>query len=190
MTTQSSQQVLSAITPAETRSPMSKVKRDHSVLKASLEASVKKQRQLKAIGERDKNKIIILKAHNNQSMRDIMHKCRASNVNIKEALFEARELTASALKMISEAHSKCAAAKERVIAECTHPNDKICKERESHSRECSRLRQKLDEKLKKLDQEQDAAVNLDRNKFEKKYNKVKIQIEAASQKLKGQRKTW
>ncbi len=57
MPTQNAQQVLAAIAPAKGWSPIAKVKRDPIVLKASLQASVKKRKyqifSLEADGLRD-----------------------------------------------------------------------------------------------------------------------------------------
>ena len=50
-------QVRAAIAPAKARSPLSKIKRDRTVLRASLGASAKKQRILTAKCHRDQEKI-------------------------------------------------------------------------------------------------------------------------------------
>ena len=76
-------------------------------------------------------------------------------------MLEACQLTASAMKMMSEAHTKYAEAEKQVITVCTCANAKIHETRQLHSRESSRLRHKLDEKLKKHDQEHKSAIKLD-----------------------------
>ena len=73
------QQICAATTLAKERSPLSKVKRDRSALKASLEASVVKQRRLHLTCKRNKKKITDLKKINNQLMQDILQERRTSN---------------------------------------------------------------------------------------------------------------
>ena len=65
-------QVRAAIAPAKARSPLSKIKRDRTVLRASLGASAKKQRILTAKCHRDQEKITNLKQINNQLMVKIL----------------------------------------------------------------------------------------------------------------------
>ena len=67
-----------AIAPAKARSPLSKIKRDHTVLKASLGASAKKRRILTA-----KYHLTNLKQINNQLMVYILRE-KASNIIINK----------------------------------------------------------------------------------------------------------
>jgi hypothetical protein len=58
---ENARQVRAAIALAKARSPLSKIKRDHTVLRASLGASAKKQRILTDKCHRDQEKITNLK---------------------------------------------------------------------------------------------------------------------------------
>ncbi len=186
------------IAPAKACSPLTKVKRDCIVLMASLVASVKKRKhqifelkaeglqdvetswshisqisELQVKGQQDQKKIAEPKACNNQLMQDIIQERRACNKIIDEAMLDAHKLSTEALEMISDANIKCAKVKAQVIAEHTHANARICEARELHSRESTRLWNKVEKKLKKHDQEQEAAINQDRNRFEKRHDKVR-----------------
>ncbi len=176
MQDQNAQQVRAAIAPAKACSPLTKVKRDRVVLKASLAASVKKHEhqifeleakglrdegtswshiskisewQLK--GQQDQKKIAKLKACNNQVMQDIIREHRTCNKIIDEAMSDACKLSTEALEMISDANRKCADVESQVFAEHTCAKARIREARELHSRESARLWNKLEEKLKKHD---------------------------------------
>ncbi len=66
------QQVHAMITPAKARSPLLKVRMECHALRASFEASAKKQRRLQAKSQWDKKKISDLKTDNNQLLQDIL----------------------------------------------------------------------------------------------------------------------
>ena len=91
--TANAQQITAAIVPAKTRSPLSKVKRERSVLRASLESSAKKRRILAAKCHQGQEKIYNLKKINNQLMVDILREKRASNIIIDKAMNDARNLS-------------------------------------------------------------------------------------------------
>ena len=63
------------IAPAKARSPLSKVKRDRHILKASLAASAQKRHSLEIKSQRDQDKIAQLKLSNNQLKVDILCEC-------------------------------------------------------------------------------------------------------------------
>jgi len=74
------------IAPAKARSPLSKVKRDRHILKASLAASAQKRHSLEIKSQRDQDKIAQLKLSNNQLKVNILCERRASNKIIDEAM--------------------------------------------------------------------------------------------------------
>ncbi len=137
--------------------PFAKVKRDRIVLKASLQASVKKRKhqifsleadglrdeeacwcqfsQLKTKSEQIQEKIVALKECINQLLKDILCEQRASNVIIDKAVIETLVLTREALEMIREANIKYADAKEQIITEQTHATARIHAVRDRHSME-------------------------------------------------------
>lgn len=106
-------------------SPITTVKRGHVILKASLQASIKKRKhqifslkvdglchdeaswhqisQLKAKSEQKQEKIIALKDHTNHLLKDILRECIASNVIIGKAIIEACVFTTKTLEIIREA---------------------------------------------------------------------------------------
>jgi hypothetical protein len=124
-------QMRAAIAPAKTRSPLSKVKRDRSVLKASLELSAKKRRLLEAKSHRDQEKITNLKQINNQVMVDILREKKASNIIINEAMVNPRLLFAKAFDMMRDANKTHREAQAQVIAERNLANTRVREERES-----------------------------------------------------------
>ncbi len=105
-------QVHAAIAPAKVRSPLSKVKRDHSVLMASLGASAKKQRILTAKCHRGQEKITYFKRINNQLMIDILQEKQVSNRMINKAMSVACKLSGEAVEMINNATVKINKAKQ------------------------------------------------------------------------------
>ena len=106
-------------------SPITTVKRGHVILKASLQASIKKRKhqifslkvdglchdeaswhqisQLRAKSEQKQEKIIALKDHTNHLLKDILRECIASNVIIDKAIIEACVFTTKTLEIIREA---------------------------------------------------------------------------------------
>jgi hypothetical protein len=114
---ENARQVRAAITPAKARSPLSKVKRDRIVLRASLESSAKKRRILAAKCHQGQEKIASLKRINNQLMVDILREKRASNIIIDKAMINARYLSAKALVMMGDADKRYREAQAQVIAE-------------------------------------------------------------------------
>jgi hypothetical protein len=157
---ENARQVRAAIAPAKARSPLSKVKGDRSVLRASLESSPKKQRLLEAKSHRDQEKITNLKQINNQLMVDILREKKASNIIIDKAMIDARLLFAKALDMLSDANKTHREAKAQVIAEHNLSNARVRKERVHHSRASTRLRQNLESKFDKHTREQDTSMSL------------------------------
>jgi hypothetical protein len=143
------QQVHAMIAPAKARSPLSKVRMERHALRASLEASVKKQRRLQAKSQRGEQKISDLNAHSNQLLQDILRECHASNKIIDEAMSEARKLSREAVEMINEENAKINDADEPIIAECAHASTKISEERVFQSSQSARLHQKLEDSLDK-----------------------------------------
>ncbi len=113
------QQIRAATTPAKAMSPLSKVKTDCIALKASLEASVVKRRQLQLTGEHNKIKITHLKNINNQLMQDTLRECRMFNKLIDEAMSEARKLSSEALEIMREANLKAMKVDNQIISECS-----------------------------------------------------------------------
>jgi hypothetical protein len=163
------QQIRAATTPAKARSPLSKVKRDRSALKASLEASSNKQRRLEWSGERNEKKIADLKTINNQLMQDVLRERRASNKLIEDAMFEARKLSTEALEMMREASLKMADVDHRIISVRNCATAQIREERLFQSRESARLQKKLCDTIDKLHREQDASMKISKVKSDKKY---------------------
>jgi len=184
------QQIRAATTPAKARSPLSKVKRDRSALKASLEASSKKQRRLEWSGERNEKKIAELKNINNQLMQDVLRERRASNKLIDDAMFEARKLSTKALEMMREASLKMAEVDHRIISVRNCATSQIREERLFQSRESARLQKKLCDTIDKLHREQDASMKVSTVKSNKKYEQVRSKMIAVSTKLKDQRIAW
>jgi hypothetical protein len=101
---ENAQQVHAAIAPAKARSPLSKVKRDRTALRTSLELSARKRTLLLAKCHRNEEKIAHLKRLNNQLMVDLLQEKRASNKIINDAMIEVRPLSAEALDMMTTAH--------------------------------------------------------------------------------------
>ena len=132
-------QVRAAIAPAKAKSSLSKIKRDCTVLRASLGASAKKQRILTAKCHRDQEKITNLKRINNQLMVNILREKKASNIIINKAMNDARLLSAKALDMMSNANKTYREAQAQVIAERNLANARVREERVHHSRASTRL---------------------------------------------------
>ena len=102
------QRVDALITPGKKAwSPLSKVKRDWSILKAQLAASASKRRLLAGKSHRDHAKIAKLKVLNNLLMVDLHRERRVSNKMIDEAMVEARCLSDEALEMMSNENEMC-----------------------------------------------------------------------------------
>ena len=99
-------QVQEVIAPAKARSPLSKVKKERGLLRASLEASATKRRKLEEKSQRDSKRIATLRAHNNQLMQDILCERRTSNKLIDEAMSDARRLSRQAVQMMNNATAK------------------------------------------------------------------------------------
>ncbi len=204
--------MLAAIAPDKGWSPITKVKRDRIVLKASLQASVKKRKhqiflleadrlhdeeacwrqisQLKTKSEWNQEKIVALKECNNQLLKDILCEQRASNVIIDKAMIEACVLTRKALGMIREANIKCADAKEQIITKQTCATARIHAVRDLHSMEKARWQQKLGDKLNKVDEEQDALIKQIQTKSDKKFERLRCDMLPISTKIKDQRVIW
>ena len=103
------------IAPAKARSPLRKVKREHTLLQSKSHHS--------------KNTIIHLKACNNQLMQDIYHKRKVSNKIIDEAMSDARKLMAEALVMMREVEIKCSKINAHITAEQNLATTRICAEK-------------------------------------------------------------
>jgi len=145
---ENARQVRAAIAPAKARSPLSKIKRDSTVLRASLGASAKKQRILTAKCHRDQEKITNLKRINNQLMVNILREKKASNIIIDKAMNDARLLSAKVMDTMSYAIKTYREAQAQVIAERNLANARVREERvHHHSRVSTRLRQNLEDKL-------------------------------------------
>ena len=187
---ENAREVRAAIAPAKARSPLSKVKRDRSALKASLEASITKRRRLQLTGQRNEKKITNLKILNNQLMRDIFRERRASNKIIDDAMSDARKLSTEALEMMREANQQMIKADECIISERIRASAQIREERLFHSRESARLRRKSVDTIDKLHREQEASMKLSAEKSNKKYDQVKLKMITISTKLKDQRTVW
>ena len=157
---ENARQVRATIALAKARSPLSKIKRDRTVLRASLGASAKKQRILTAMCHRDQEKITNLKRINNQLMVNILREKKASNIIIDKAMNDARLLSAKALNMMSYADKTYREAQAQVIAEHNLANARVREERVHHSRASTRLRQNLEDKLDKHTREQDTSMSL------------------------------
>ena len=127
--TLNAQQIRAATAPAKARSPLSKVKRDRRAFKASLEASISKQRRLQWTAERQQKKITDLKGRNNQLMQDILRERCASNKIIDKAMSNARKLSTEALEMMREANLQVIKDDERIISERNRASMKIREER-------------------------------------------------------------
>ena len=184
------QQIRAAIAPAKARSPLSKVKMDRRAFKASLEASISKQRRLQWTAERQQKKIAVLKGRNNQLMQDILRERRASNKIIDEAMSDARKLSTEALEMMREANLQVIKDDERIISERNRASAKIREERLFQARESDRLRRQFGVTIDKLHREQEASIKLWMAKSNKKYQDVIIKMIAVSTKLKDQRMIW
>ena len=161
------------IAPAKARSPLSKVKRDRHILKASLAASAQKRHSLEIKSQRDQDKIAQLKLSNNQLKVDILCERRASNKIIDEAMVEARRLSAEALEMMSKANDMCDEAEAKIIAERNRASARLREERAHHSRESVQCRQKQVAAIDKLHQEQASLVEEIQSKSKKKLCKVR-----------------
>jgi hypothetical protein len=157
---ENARQVRAAIALAKARSPLSKIKRDRTVLRASLGASAKKQRILTAMCHRDQEKITNLKRINNQLMVNILREKKASNIIIDKAMNDASLLSAKALDMMSYANKTYREAQAQVIAERNLANARVREERVHHSRASTWLRQNLEDKLDKHTREQDTSMSL------------------------------
>jgi hypothetical protein len=188
--TANAQQITAAIVPAKARSPLSKVKRDRIVLRASLDSSAKKRRILAVKCHRGQEKIANLKRINNQLMLDILREKRASNIIIDNAMIDARRLSAKALVMMCDADEKHRDAQAQVIAERNLANARVREERAHHARASTCLRQHLEETLDKHNREQDAAMSLMLSKSDKKFTKLRSEMLTISNKLKDQRVIW
>ena len=184
------QQICAATAPAKARSPLSKVKRDRRAFKASLEASISKQRRLQWTAEQQQKKIAVLKGRNNQLMQDILRERRASNKIIDEAMSDARKLSTEALEMMREANLQVIKDDERIISERNRASAKIREERLFQARESDRLRRQFGVTIDKLHREQEASIKLWMAKSNKKYQDVIIKMIAVSTKLKDQRMIW
>jgi hypothetical protein len=125
--TASVQQIRTAITPAKSRSPVAKVKRDRKNLQAAVKIRNTQISLLKAKSERDQQKIITLKNCNNQLMMDILRERRALNQIIDKRMIEARQFSAKAFEMMIEADRTSAEAQAQAIAEQNFANARVCK---------------------------------------------------------------
>jgi hypothetical protein len=179
------QQIRAAIAPAKARSPLSKVKRDRRAFKASLEASISKQRRLQWTAERQQKKIAVLKGRNNQLMQDILRERRASNKIIDEAMSDARKLSTEALEMMREANLQVIKDDERIISERNRASAKIREERLFQARESDRLRRQFGVTIDKLHREQEASIKLWTAKSNKKYQDVIIKFDCRINKTEG-----
>jgi FtsZ-binding cell division protein ZapB len=178
------QRVDALITPGKKAwSPLSKVKRDRSILKASLAASASKRRLLAGKSHRDHAKIAKLKVLNNQLMVDLHRERRVSNKMIDEAMVEARRLSDEALEMMSKAN-------EMRITERNRASSRIREERAHHSRQSERLGRKQATSIEKLHQEQGSLVNEVQSKFNMKLHKAREKVTMEAMKLKEQRSSW
>jgi hypothetical protein len=184
------QQIRAATAPAKARSPLSKVKRDRRAFKASLEASISKQRRLQWTAERQQKKIADLKGRNNQLLQDILQERRVSNKIIDEAMSDARKLSTEALEMMREANLQVIKDDERIISERNRASAKIQEERLFQARESDRLKRQFGVTINKLHCEQEASIKLLTAKSNKKYQDVRIKMIAVSTKLKDQQIIW
>ena len=166
------QQISATLVQAKARSPLLKVKRDRSVLRASLELSARKQRILVAKCHHDQEKVANPKRINNQLMVDILREKRASNNIINNIMIDARWLSSEALEMMAQANEKYDNAEEPITNERRCTSAQLREERTHNSRESARLRQKLVTTINKVDQEHESSINLFRLKSDKKYNKA------------------
>jgi hypothetical protein len=138
------QRVDALITPGKKAwSPLSKVTRDWSILKAQLAASASKRRLLAGKYHRDHAKIAKLKVLNNLLMVDLHRERRVSNKMIDEAMVKARPLSDEALEMMAKANEMC-------ITERNRASSRIRKERAHHSRQSERLGRKQATSIEKL----------------------------------------
>jgi hypothetical protein len=117
------------IAPAKARSPLRKVKREHTILQAAVEKGKTQITLLQSKSHHSKNTIIHLKACNNQLMQDIYHKRKVSNKIIDEAMSDARKLMAEALVMMREVEIKCSKINAHITAEQNLATTRICAEK-------------------------------------------------------------
>ncbi len=113
-----------------------------------------------------------------------------SNKIIDEAMVEVRRLSAEALDMMSKANKKYDCVEERVIKERNCASDQLRQERAHHSRESARLKQKLTTMIDKLHRDQESSMKVVQSKSNKKYEKVRQDVEEVSHKLKEQCVAW
>jgi hypothetical protein len=187
---ENAQQVRAAIAPTKARSPLSKVKRDRTALRTSLELSARKQILLSAKCHRNKEKITHLKRLNNQLMVDLLREKRAPNTIIDDAMIEARRLSAEALDMMTMAEKIQADAEVRIMNEQSHATTQLRQERAHSASASSRLRGKLATSIDKLNREQESSLKLLKLKSNKKYEKARNDVITLLSKLKDQRITW
>ena len=92
--------------------------------------------------------------------------------------------------MMRDANKTHREAQAQVIAERNLANARVREERVHHSRECTRLRQNLENKLDKHTREQDTSMSLMLSKSNKKFDKLRCKMLTISNKLKDQRVIW
>jgi hypothetical protein len=123
-------------------------------------------------------------------MVDILQEQRVSNKIIDKSMVEVRRLSAKALDMMPKANKRYNCVEERVIKERNHASDQLRQESAHHSSESARLKQKLETTIDKLHREQESSMKVVQSKSNKKYEKVRQDVEAVSHKLKEQCVAW
>jgi hypothetical protein len=96
------QQVRAAIAPTKARSPLSKVKRDRTALRTSLELSARKRILLSAKCHRNKEKITHLKRLNNQveiQLLEIIEGLELMNYELVDKVKSAKRTERAAIKL-------------------------------------------------------------------------------------------
>jgi hypothetical protein len=184
------QQVCAAIAPAKARSPLSKVKRDRTALRISLELSARGRTLLSVKCHRNQENIALLKRLNNQLMVDLLREKRASNTIIGDAMIEAHRLSAKALDMMTMAEKIQADAEVRIMNEQSRATTQLRQERAHSASASSQLRGKLATSIDKLNREQESSLKLLKLKSNKKYEKARNDVITLLSKLKDQRITW